>query len=70
MSHGFRATASTLLHQKGVDHDVIEQQLAHKRPGVNGDYNRAHLLEQRRAMMISWASYLDELRSNATDAKS
>ena len=63
VAHGFRSTASTLLHQKGFDHDEIEQQLAHKRPGVNGIYNRSHLLEQRRVMMQSWADYLDELRA-------
>lgn len=59
--HGFRSTASTLLHEKGYGHDVIETQLAHKRPGVAGKYNRSHLLDQRRTMMQEWADYLDEL---------
>ncbi|MEO8466287.1 MAG: tyrosine-type recombinase/integrase [Gammaproteobacteria bacterium] len=61
-AHGFRASASSMLHARGVNHDVIEQQLAHKRPGVAGIYNRAHLLPERRAMMQRWADYLDELR--------
>lgn len=59
--HGFRSSASTLLHARGFNHDVIEQQLAHKRPGVAGVYNRAHLLPERRVMMQAWADYLDEL---------
>jgi integrase len=63
VAHGFRSSASSLLHQKGFDHDVIEQQLAHKRPGVAGIYNRSHLLEQRRGMMQAWADYLDDLAS-------
>jgi integrase len=62
-AHGFRSTASTLLHQNAFDHDVIETQLAHKRPGVSGIYNRSHLLEQRRDLMQSWADCLDELKS-------
>jgi integrase len=28
-AHGFRSTASTILHEKGWNHDVIEVQLAH-----------------------------------------
>jgi hypothetical protein len=52
-----------LSERGGFEPDVIEQQLAHKRPGVTGIYNRSHLLPQRRAMMQSWADYLDELRA-------
>lgn len=39
--HGFRSTASTLLHELGFDPMVIELQLAHAVPGVAGDYNRS-----------------------------
>ena len=28
-AHGFRSTASTILHEQGWNHDVIEVQLAH-----------------------------------------
>ncbi|HZF30547.1 MAG TPA: integrase arm-type DNA-binding domain-containing protein [Gammaproteobacteria bacterium] len=61
--HGFRHTASTLLHELGFAPELIETQLAHKRPGVAGKYNRSHLLPQRRAMLQQWADYLDQLRA-------
>lgn len=63
VAHGFRSTASTLLHELGYPPDVIESQLAHKRPGVAGIYNRSHRLEERRAMMQDWADYLDQLKA-------
>lgn len=61
-AHGFRTTASTLLHEAGWDSEVIECQLAHKDPNtVRAVYNRARHLEQRRQMMQVWADYLDRL---------
>ncbi|MDR5758211.1 phage integrase central domain-containing protein [Caballeronia sp. LZ035] len=59
--HGFRSTASTLLHEKGYNSDVIEAQLAHKRPGVRGIYHRGEYLAERREMMAFWSNYLVEL---------
>ncbi len=61
-AHGFRKSASTLLHEMGYSPDEIETQLAHKRPGVAGIYNKSHLLKQRTKMMQAWADYLDELK--------
>lgn len=61
-AHGFRASAATLLHEKGADPAVIEAQLGHTRPGVAGIYNRSTLLPQRRELMQLWSDYLDELR--------
>jgi Phage integrase family len=43
-AHGFRSSASTLLHELGFSPEVIETQLAHVRPGVGGIYNRSHLV--------------------------
>lgn len=63
VSHGFRSSASTLLHELGFPPEVIETQLAHPRPGVAGIYNRSHLLPQRRLMMQAWADYLDQLKA-------
>jgi integrase len=63
VAHGFRSTASTLLHELGFAPDVIETQLAHKRPGVAGIYNRSHRLEDRRTMMQAWADYLDQIKT-------
>lgn len=61
--HGFRSTASTLLHEMNFDYDAIETQLDHSRPGVHGIYNRAHLLPQRTQMMQAWSDHLDSLRT-------
>jgi integrase len=50
--HGFRSTASTLLNERGWDHDTIERQLAHtERSGVRAAYNYAEHLAVRRQMM-------------------
>ena len=63
--HGFRATASTILHEQGWKSDVIERQLAHgERNAVKAAYNHAEHLPERRKMMQTWADYLDELRRN------
>lgn len=66
--HGFRSTASTLLHEHGFPAEVIETQLAHARSGVSGIYNRSHLLPKRRELMQFWSDYLDSLRTAAKDA--
>ncbi len=61
--HGFRAMASTTLHEKGWPSDVIERQLAHaERNSVKAAYNHAQHLPERRKMMQWWADYLDQLR--------
>lgn len=60
--HGFRTTASTLLHELGFNSDVIERQLAHgEQNKVKASYNRAAHLPERRRMMQAWADYLDKL---------
>ena len=65
-AHGFRATASTLLNERGIAPDLIELQLAHaERNKVRAAYNRAQRLTDRRQMMQQWADYLDELRAMA-----
>ena len=61
--HGFRAMASTLLHEQGWPSDVIERQLAHsERNSVKAAYNHAQYLPERRRMMQAWADYLESLR--------
>lgn len=67
-AHGFRAMARTLMIERlpGIPADVIEAQLAHGKSGPLGmAYDRAEYLEQRRAMMKTWADYLDRLREGA-----
>ncbi|HEX5126643.1 MAG TPA: integrase arm-type DNA-binding domain-containing protein [Rhodocyclaceae bacterium] len=64
--HGFRSTASTLLHELGWPHTVIERQLAHgERNKVAAAYNFAEYLPERKKMMQVWADYLDKLRVGA-----
>jgi integrase len=62
--HGFRATARTLLDEVlGFDPDVIEEQLAHAKPGSLGmAYNRTQHWPQRIEMMQAWADYLDQIK--------
>ena len=66
-SHGFRATAHTLLHEQlHFPPEVIEHQLAHRVPDTLGTaYNRTKFLKERRAMMQTWADYLDKLKAGA-----
>ena len=62
-AHGFRAMASTLMHETGWDSQLIELQLAHAdRNKVRAAYNRAERLKERRKMMQDWADYLDKFR--------
>lgn len=65
--HGFRATARTMLAERlDVDESVIEAQLAHSvRDSLGRAYNRTEFVDQRRAMMQTWADYLDRLRRGA-----
>jgi integrase len=61
--HGFRGVASTILHEQGFDHQHIELQLAHApRNAVSAAYNHALYLKPRRAMMQTWADYLDNIQ--------
>jgi integrase len=64
-AHGFRAMARTVLaEQLGFPSEYIEQQLGHSVRDANGRaYNRTTHLEARRAMLQTWADYLDELRT-------
>lgn len=64
--HGFRGIASTMLHEMGFRHDVIELQLAHQqRNAVRAAYNHATYLPERRKMMQAWADQLAALRLGA-----
>lgn len=60
--HGFRGLASTILHEQGYDHHLIELQLAHsERNTVSAAYNHATYLEPRKKLMQAWADYLESL---------
>ena len=62
-AHGFRATASSILNDRGYDPDVIEAVLAHQdRNSIRRAYNRATYWDQRVVLMQEWADMLDRLR--------
>lgn len=64
-AHGFRSTASTILHEEGWEHDLIELQLAHLIGNqTSRSYNRALYLPKRRKMMQFWADYLEHLKAS------
>jgi integrase len=64
--HGFRAVASTILNETGLNPDVIERQLAHcERNEVRGAYNRAEYLPERKRMMQHWSDYLASAEAGA-----
>jgi integrase len=67
-SHGFRATASSLLNESGKWHpDAIERQLAHiEGNSVRAAYARGEHWDERVSMMQWWADYLDELKIPAS----
>jgi integrase len=58
--HGFRATASSLLNEKGFNPDAIERQLSHmERNGVRAAYtHHARYIDERKEMMQWWADYV------------
>ena len=67
-SHGFRHTASTLLHENmhrhGISSEVIEMQMAHKDDNkIRGTYNHAQYLPERKRLMQWWCDYMDRIKS-------
>lgn len=68
-SHGFRATARTLLAEQLHERiDLIELQLGHAVRDSNGEaYNRATFLPERKALMQRWANFLDRLKAGGAD---
>jgi integrase len=66
-SHGFRATASSMLNESGKwNADAIEAQLAHlEGNAVRRAYARAEFWDERVMMMTWWADRLDQLRRGA-----
>jgi len=60
--HGFRAVASTLLHEAHWADGAIEAQLAHeKADAVVAAYDRSQHLDTRRRMMQAYADMLDAI---------
>ena len=61
-THGFRHSASTILHENihihGIRSDVIERQMAHVDNSIRGVYNKALYIEERRELMEWWSEFL------------
>jgi len=70
-SHGFRASASTILNESGKwSADAIERQLSHVEPSQSrGPYSRGLYWDERVKMMRWWAGSLDRLRLGGTVIK-
>lgn len=65
-AHGFRTTASTMLHEQGFNSDMIERQLAHAEGNkIKAAYCRAEYMPDRIRMMQHWADFLDSLRAGS-----
>ena len=63
-AHGFRGTASTMLHELRYRPEVIERQLAHaERNQTRAAYNQAQYLQERATMMQQWTDYIEALSS-------
>ncbi len=62
-AHGFRSTASTILHERGFDSQVIETALGHQDENeIRRAYNRAKYWPERVKLMQEWADLLDSFR--------
>jgi integrase len=63
-SHGFRATAATLLDESGKwSVEAIERQLAHREPSSSRRaYARGEHWSERAKMMEWWADYVNRIR--------
>lgn len=59
--HDLRRTARTLLSDLGCPYEIGEAILAHRLPGVAGDYNKATHMQARIAWLGRLGDHLDEL---------
>ncbi len=60
-AHGFRATATSLLHEFGYPEHLIELSLAHKeRNTTKAAYNQYQYFAERRELMNTWAGMVEQ----------
>lgn len=69
--HGFRALAMTTLKERlKIPEEYIELQLGHRKKNIHGSaYDRTSFLDERKAMMQTWADYIDFLRTGQSVAQ-
>ena len=65
--HGSRHTCKTILSEHGWPDAWSEMQLAHKKIGLRGVYDKAAYLEKRVVMMQWYADYLEALEAGITE---
>jgi integrase len=62
-AHGFRSSASTILHERGFNSDVIEASLGHQDDDeIRRAYNCSKYWQQRVELMNEWARIVQEIR--------
>jgi integrase len=65
-SHGFRASASTILNERGFDERIIEVALAHQdKNQTRAAYNRALYWSERVKLLQDWADLIDQFKIEA-----
>jgi integrase len=65
VSHGFRASATSILSEQplGYDKKILEAQLSHiQRDKHGGAYHRAKFLHERAEMLQTWADYCEQIK--------
>ena len=65
-AHGFRASIATNSRERlKVSGDVVGAILGHKKPGAAATriYDRSELLDEKRAALVAWAAWLDEIKT-------
>lgn len=58
--HGWRHSASTILHERGISSEFIELQLSHTKGGIRAVYDKSRFLKERAIMMQHWSDWLNE----------
>ncbi len=70
-AHGFRASIATNSRERlKVSGDVVGAILGHKKPGASATriYDRSELLDEKRAALVAWAAWLDEIKGAKAEA--
>ncbi len=61
--HGLRASARSLLSERGWSAPALERQLDHAEANkVIAAYSRSEYLDERKRFMTDWGNLIDELR--------
>jgi integrase len=63
--HDLRRTLRTGLSRLGVDRDVAELVIGHRRQGIRDVYDRYEFLEERRAALEAWARHVQTLAGDS-----